>query len=129
MFKTGLASQLLKFCGRGWSIYVTFYVDTFIYSCLNSSPPEKMAAIWQTLFSDAFFFNANICILIKMLMKLVPKGPVNNNPALVKIMAWHRITIIWTSADPIHWRIYAAQGRRGGGDIGLIPEKVLFTSA
>ena len=44
-----------------------------------------MAAISQTMFSDAFF-NANICIFIKMLMKLVPKGPINNNPALVKIM-------------------------------------------
>ena len=25
-------------------------------------------------------------------------------------MSWHRIAIIWTKADPIHWRIYAMLG-------------------
>ena len=41
----------------------------------------------------------------------VPKGPIYNNPVLVQIMAWCRISaIIWTNADPIHWRIYAAPG-------------------
>ena len=29
-------------------------------------------------------------ISIKISLKFVPKGPINNNPALVKIMAWHR---------------------------------------
>ena len=28
------------------------------------------------------------CILIKMSLKFGPKGPINNNPALVEIMAW-----------------------------------------
>ena len=29
------------------------------------------------------------CILIKISLKFVPKVPVNNIPALVKIMAWY----------------------------------------
>ena len=33
---------------------------------------------------------------------------INNNPALVYKM--RRQAIIWTNADPIHWRIYAALG-------------------
>ena len=37
------------------------------------------------------FANENVCILIKISPKFVPKGPIDNNPALVKIMAWHRI--------------------------------------
>ena len=36
------------------------------------------------------FFNENISIWIKISMKFVPKGPINNIPALVQIMAWRR---------------------------------------
>ena len=34
--------------------------------------------------------NENVIISIKLSLKFVPKGPINNNPALVKIMAWRR---------------------------------------
>ena len=33
------------------------------------------------------FLNENVRILIKISLKFVPKGPINNNPALVQIMA------------------------------------------
>ena len=36
------------------------------------------------------FFNENFCILIKFLLKYVCKGPIENNLALVQIMAWRR---------------------------------------
>ena len=36
------------------------------------------------------FFNENIRISIKISLKFVPKGSINNNPALVQIMAWRR---------------------------------------
>ena len=36
------------------------------------------------------FINQNIWILIKISLKFVPKGPINNIPALVQIMAWRR---------------------------------------
>ena len=36
------------------------------------------------------FVNDNWWIPIKILLKFVPKGPINNNPALVQIMAWRR---------------------------------------
>ena len=35
--------------------------------------------------------NEKFCILIKISLKFVPKGPTDNNPALVQIMAWHQI--------------------------------------
>ena len=57
------------------------------------------------------FVNENICILIKISLNFVPKGPIDNNPALVQLMAPNRRQAsIWTNADPIHWRIYAAVG-------------------
>ena len=34
------------------------------------------------------FFNENVWISIKISLKFVPKGPINNIPALVQIMAW-----------------------------------------
>ena len=36
------------------------------------------------------FLNENVRISIKIPLKFVPKGPNNNNPALVQIMAWRR---------------------------------------
>ena len=36
------------------------------------------------------FMNENIIISTKNSLKFVPKGPINNNPALVQIMTWRR---------------------------------------
>ena len=49
-----------------------------------------MAAV---LADDTFkhiFLNENARISIKISLKFVSKGPINNIPALVQIMAWHR---------------------------------------
>ena len=47
------------------------------------------------------FVNENVGILIEISLKFVPKGPINNIPALVQIMAWRRpgdkLAIIWTN--------------------------------
>ena len=43
-------------------------------------------------FTDIFkhiFFNVNVWISINISLKFVPKGPINNIPTLVQIMAWH----------------------------------------
>ena len=37
-----------------------------------------------------FFLNENVWIPIKISLKFVSKDPINNNPALVQIMAWRR---------------------------------------
>ena len=36
------------------------------------------------------FLNENVIISIKISLKFVPKGPINNVPALVQILAWRR---------------------------------------
>ena len=45
-------------------------------------------------FADAIFkcifLNENVWIPIKISLKFVPEGPINNIPALVQIMAWHQ---------------------------------------
>ena len=44
-------------------------------------------------FPDIFIcisLNKNVRILMKISLKFVPKGPINNIPALIQIMAWRR---------------------------------------
>ena len=47
-----------------------------------------MDAISQTTISNAF--PENVWILIKISLKFIPKGPINNILALVQIMVWRR---------------------------------------
>ena len=47
---------------------------------INVSPLDKMAAISHTEFSDAFSL---MIFCIKISLKFVPKGPIDNNQALV----------------------------------------------
>ena len=41
-------------------------------------------------FQTHFLENENVRVSIKISLKFVPKGPINNIPALVQIMAWRR---------------------------------------
>ena len=51
---------------------------------------DKMAATWADNIFQCNCINEKILILIKMSLKIVPKVWINNIPALVQIMAWHR---------------------------------------
>ena len=41
------------------------------------------------------FLNEDVRISIKISLKFVPKGPINNNPSLVQIMAWRGSGAFW----------------------------------
>ena len=48
------------------------------------------------------FLNENVWNLIIILLKFVSKGPHNNIPSFVEIMAWHKQgDIIWTNEGKI----------------------------
>ena len=49
-----------------------------------------MGAISQTTFSIAFFLNENVWFPIKISLKFVPNGLIDNIPALVQIISWRR---------------------------------------
>ena len=58
-----------------------------------------------------FFLNENVSIAIKISLQFVPKGPINNIPALVQIMAWRRPGDKPLSEAMIVYRcIYASPG-------------------
>ena len=61
---------------------------------------DKFADIFQMTLKMDFlgFENENVWISIKILLKIVPRGPINNIPALVQIMALtRRKAFIWTN--------------------------------
>ena len=49
-----------------------------------------MAAILADNIFKCIFFNENVRIAIKISLKFVPKGPIDNKSALVQIMAWRQ---------------------------------------
>ena len=63
----------------------TFSGMAFMFNTLR---PRQHGRHFQTTFLNAFSLNENVWISIKISSKFVPKGPINNIPALVQIMAW-----------------------------------------
>ena len=57
---------------------------------LTHLPLDKMAAILADDFFKCIFLNENDKIPIQISLKLVPRSPINNKPALVQVMAWCR---------------------------------------
>ena len=81
-------------------------------SCHNQliSPRQNGCHFADNIFI-CIFVNKKFCILIKILLKFVPKGPIDNSLGLVNGLALNRRqAIILTNADPIHWCIYVALG-------------------
>ena len=94
-------------------MYVYIYTERENNPTLFSIVLLFMCSKWWIQFSDSWFFNTlrprqngrlfaddtfiriflieNVWISIKISLKFVPKGPINNIPALVQIMAWRRL--------------------------------------
>ena len=52
---------------------------------------DKMSAISKTTYSDAFLWMKGFVFLLKISLKFVLKGPMDNSLACIWIMAWRRI--------------------------------------
>ena len=57
---------------------------------LNTLRPRQNGRRFADDTFKRIFLNENVRISIKISLKFVPKGPIDNIPALVQIMAWHR---------------------------------------
>ena len=69
--------------GHGWCVSV-------IHPIVDSSPPGQNGCHFADDICRCIFVNEKFCMLIKISLKFVPKGPIDNKPALVLIMAWRR---------------------------------------
>ena len=59
-------------------------------SILNTLTPRQNCRYFADDTFKRIFLNENHRISIKISLNFVPKGPINNIPALVQIMAWRR---------------------------------------
>ena len=57
---------------------------------VNTLKPRQNGRHYPDDTFKCIYVNENVRISIKISLKFVPKGPINNNPALVQIMAWRR---------------------------------------
>ena len=86
-----------------WSFCETCYCDLLLpllstwqkglpsmASTLNILRPRQNGRRFADDTFKRIFVNGNVRISIKISLQFVPKGPINNNPALVQIMAWRR---------------------------------------
>ena len=62
----------------------------FTLRCFNTLRPRQNGPSFADDTLKRIFLNENVRISIKISLKFVPKGPINNIPALVQIMAWRR---------------------------------------
>ena len=65
-------------------------------SLLNPLRPRQNGRHFADDTFKCIFMSENVRISIKISLKFVPKGPINNNPALVQIMAWR-----WSGHQPL----------------------------
>ena len=78
---TGISHLLM--CASLNPIHITHVV-------INTLRPRQNGRHFADDIFKCIFLNENVWIPIETSMKFVPKGPINNIPALVQIMAWRR---------------------------------------
>ena len=65
-------------------------MDELYIVCFNTLRPRQNGRHFADDTFKRIFLKETVEISIKISMKFVPKGPINNIPALVQIMAWRR---------------------------------------
>ena len=105
----GLWNRISSRLNASWQTY-TYQTTGPLHSLIAQPQRQGFPVVINTLrprqngcrlADDTFkciFLNENVKISIKISLKLVPKGPINDNTALVQIMAWRwSADIIWTN--------------------------------
>ena len=69
----------------------TFYMMFWTWTSFNTLRPRQNGRHFADDMFKCIFLNENVWIPIEISLKYVPKGSINNNPALFRIMAWRRL--------------------------------------
>ena len=70
--------------------FVVQSLNQFSMSRVNTLRPRQNGRHFADDMFKCIFLNENVWIPIEISLTFVPKGPINNIPALVQIMGWHR---------------------------------------
>ena len=81
-------------------------------SKIISDAITPLCPIWHFAYiMKCIFFDEKFCILIQILLKFVPNGPIDSSTVSGKgLVPNGRQAITWTNADPVYCRIYATLG-------------------
>ena len=69
---------------------ITVPLKEIKHNVINTLRPIQNGRNFADDIFKCIFVNENVWILIEISLKFIPKGPINNIPALVQIMAWRR---------------------------------------
>ena len=76
--------SLTPACGTGgWG-------DWCLGGWVNTLRPRQNGRHFEDDSFKWIFLTENVCMSIKISLKFVPRGPINNIPTLVQVMAWRR---------------------------------------
>ena len=64
-------------------LITNLYLSFILENDVNSSPSGQNGRHFADDILRCLFVNEKFCILIEMALKFVPRGPIDNNPALV----------------------------------------------
>ena len=86
--KTTNLPLAVKITVMEWDCYFKWYINTLRLRQNGRHFPDDIF--------KCIFLNENVWISIKISLNFVPRGPINNIPALVQIMAWR-----WPDNKPL----------------------------
>ena len=97
-----------------------WYYTTYIWHySFNTLRPRRNRRHFADDIFKCIFLNENEWISLRISLKFVPKGPINNIPALVQIMAWRR-SGDKTLPEAMVVRLYASLGLNELTHCGLV---------
>ena len=76
--------------GSCWHILPVAEAYVAWWANVNTLRPRQNGRHFADAIFKWMFLNENVWIPIKISLKFIPKGPINNILVLVQIMAWHR---------------------------------------
>ena len=85
-------NALLLGIAVGHIVNIAFYYPVLgsINEGLNTLRPRQNGRHFPDDILKCIFLNENLWISINISLKFVPRGPINNIPTLVRVMAWRR---------------------------------------
>ena len=93
-------------------ILVSVYKMSLIMTCFNTLRPRQNGRHFPDDIFKWIFLYENVWISINISLNFVPRGPINNIPTLVQVLAWRRPGDKPLS-EPImldYWCIYVSLG-------------------
>ena len=74
-----------------WAAFMVQAVIKLLLLCIKTFPPRQNGRHFADNIFRSIFMNEKFWILIKISLKFVSQGPIENNPASVDIMTWRLI--------------------------------------